>query len=60
MAGSDTAEEKVQQLKQDSGVQKALDQAATPKEAVIIPAKSKQKLFLGTYSVILLVLSPCY
>ena len=60
MPGSDTTEEKVEQLKQDSEVQKALDQAATPKEAVTIPAKSKQKLFLGTYSVILLVLSACY
>src|SRR6266576_6274821 len=60
MAGSVTTEEKVEQLKQDSDVQKALDQAASPKEAVIIPAKSKQKLFLGTYSVILLVLSACY
>ncbi len=49
-------EEKVEQLKQDSEVQEGLDKAATQKEAVIIPAKSKQRLFLGTYSVILLVL----
>jgi small-conductance mechanosensitive channel len=60
MAGSVTTEEKVEQLKQDSEVQKALDQAATPKEAVLIPAESKQKLFLGTYSVILLLLSAGY
>src|SRR5256885_1310002 len=60
MAGSVTTEEKVEQLKQDSGVQKALDQAATPKEAVIVPAESKRRLFLGTYSVVLLVLSACY
>jgi len=42
MAGSVTTEEKVEQLKQDSEVQKALDQAATPKEAVIIPAESNE------------------
>ncbi len=60
MAGSVTTEEKVEQLKQDSDVQKALDQTASPKETVIFPAESKQRLFLGTYSVILLVLSGCY
>jgi small-conductance mechanosensitive channel len=60
MPGSVTTEEKVEQLKKDSEVQKALDQAATPKEAVLIPAESKQRLFLGTYAVILLLLSACY
>jgi small-conductance mechanosensitive channel len=60
MAGPVTTEEKIEQLKQDSDVQKALDQTASPREAVVIPTESKQKLFLGTYFVILLLLSACY
>src|SRR3989442_10102183 len=60
MARSVTTEEIVEELKEDSHFQKAQGQTASPKETVIFPAESKQRLFLGTYSVILLLLSACY
>ena len=44
MAGSVTTEEKVEQLKQDTEVQKALDQAATHKEAVNYPRGKQRRL----------------
>jgi small-conductance mechanosensitive channel len=60
MSGSATTEEKVEELKQDSEIQKALDQTAGPKEAVTVPAESKQRLFLGSYFLLLLLLSGVY
>lgn len=60
MSASATTEEKVEQLKQDSDVQKALDQTAGPKEAVSVPPESKQRLFLGSYFLLLLLLNVCY
>jgi small-conductance mechanosensitive channel len=60
MTGSVTTEEKVEQLKKDSEVQKALDQTASPNQTVNTPPKAKHRLFLGTYFVLLLLLSGCY
>ncbi len=60
MTGSVTTEEKVEELKQDSDIQKALDQTAKPKEHVSVPAKRKQRLFLGSYLLLLFLLSGCY
>jgi small-conductance mechanosensitive channel len=60
MADPVTTEASVEQLKQDSEVQKALDQTAGPKETVTVPVESKHKLFLGGYLVLLLLLSGCY
>ena len=60
MRRSVTTEEKVEQLKKDSEIQKALDQTAGPKEAVTVPAKTQQKLFLGSYFILLLIVSTAY
>jgi small-conductance mechanosensitive channel len=60
MQGSVTTEEKVEQLKQDSEIQKALDQTAPPKETVRLPAAGKQKLFLGSYLLLFVLLSGSY
>lgn len=59
MPGSVTTEAKVEQLKQDSDIQKALDQTAGPKEIVAVPGKSDRNLFLGSYLLLLLLLSGC-
>ncbi len=59
MTGSVTTQEKVDQLKQDSEIQKALDQASGSKEHVSVSAGSK-KVFLGGYLLLLLGLSGCY
>jgi small-conductance mechanosensitive channel len=58
MPGSDTTQRKVEQLKQDSDIQKALDQTA-PKAAVTVPA-TKQKLFLVSCLLLLVFLSGIY
>jgi small-conductance mechanosensitive channel len=60
MPGSVTTEEKVERLKQDSEIQKALEQTAGQKEIVTAPAADKQKLFLGSSALVLLLLSGCY
>jgi len=60
MPRSVTTQEKIDQLKQDSDIQKALDQASGAKENVSVSAGSKQKLFLGGYLLLLLLLSSCY
>jgi small-conductance mechanosensitive channel len=60
MSGSATTEDKVEELKQDSNIQKALDQTAGPKEPVTVPAEGKQRLFLGSYILLLLLLSGAY
>jgi small-conductance mechanosensitive channel len=60
MSGTATTEDKVEELKQDSDIQKALDQTAGPKEAVTVPAESKQRLFLGSYFLLLLLLGGVY
>jgi small-conductance mechanosensitive channel len=59
MRGSDTTQEKVEQLKQDSDIQKALDQTA-PKAAETVPTANKDKLFLGSYLLFLVLLSGTY
>jgi len=60
MPASVTTEDKVEELKQQSDIQKALEQTAVPKELIGVPAKRKQKLFLGTYFTLLLLLSGFY
>jgi hypothetical protein len=59
MRGPDAIKEKVEQLKQDSDIQKALDQTAL-KAAVTVPTAGKQKLFLGNYLLFLVLLSCGY
>jgi small-conductance mechanosensitive channel len=59
MPGPDTTEKKVEQLKKDSDIQKALDQTA-PKADLAVPTASKQKLFLGTYLLFIVLLSGTY
>ena len=60
MPASVTTEDKVEELKQQSDIQKALEQTAVPKELISVPAERKQKLFLGTYFTLLLLLSGFY
>jgi small-conductance mechanosensitive channel len=60
MRGSGTTEKKVEQLKKDSEIQKALDQTAGPKEIVRVPAKKQRRLFLGTYLIFLLLVNAAY
>src|SRR4051812_24045818 len=55
-----TTKEKVDELKQNSEVQKALDQTAPAKDAVAPPTVKKHKFFLTTYILLLLVLSAGY
>jgi small-conductance mechanosensitive channel len=51
---------KVEQLKQDSEIKKALEQTAGSKEPAPLTVNKKQKMFLGTYAVILLSLGALY
>ncbi len=60
MPASVTTEDKVEELKQQSDIQKALEQTAVPKELISVPAKRKQKLFLGTYFTFLLLFTGFY
>ncbi len=55
-----TTEEKVERLKQDSEIQKALEQTAPAKSTPGVSIDRKQKLFLGTYFLLLILLSGCY
>src|SRR6267143_2854304 len=60
MPASVTTEDKVEELKQHSDIQKALEQTAVPKQTISVPAEGKRKLFLGTYFTLLLLLSGSY
>ncbi len=51
---------KVEQLKQDSEIKKALEQTAGGREPAPLTVNKKQKMFLGTYVVILLSLGALY
>src|SRR3989454_4359075 len=51
---------KVEQLKQDSEIKKALEQTAGSREPAPLTVNKKQKMFLGTYVVILLSLGALY
>jgi small-conductance mechanosensitive channel len=64
MPGPVTTDEKVEQLKQDTTIQKALEQTAGPQQKLEleqkIPTKKTQKIFLGSYLLLLLFLSGFY
>jgi small-conductance mechanosensitive channel len=63
MSASATTELKVEQLKQDSNIQKALEQTAKPasyQKSSVVPAKSKRRIFLGSYLVLLFILGGFY
>jgi small-conductance mechanosensitive channel len=60
MRGTVTTEERVAQLKQDTDIQKALDQAATPTEPISVPAKKQQKLFFLRHLIVLLLAGTAY
>jgi hypothetical protein len=51
---------KVEQLKQDSEIKKALEQTAGSREPARLSVDKKQKMFLGTYAVVLLSLGALY
>src|SRR6266545_6459991 len=55
-----TTEEKVERLKQDTEIQKALEQTAPPKPTPGVSVDRKQKFFLGTYLLLLILMSGCY
>src|SRR6266404_5797747 len=60
MLNSASTKEKVEELKQDTEVQKALDQTAPPQEAVVLPNKQKRGWFLTTYLLLLFLLGAAY
>src|SRR6266550_8023218 len=60
MSASVTTKEKVEELKQDSEIQKALDQTAAPEQALSVPSKRRQKFFLTTYLLVLSLLGASY
>jgi succinate dehydrogenase hydrophobic anchor subunit len=63
MSASATTEQKVERLKQDSDIQKALEQTASPatyQKPGSVPAKSKRRIYLGSYLLLLFVLSGLY
>src|SRR6266853_337084 len=56
----DGTEAKVEQLKQQSDIQKALKQTAGAKEIVAPTVEKKHKIFLLTYGLTLLILGVVY
>ena len=60
MPNSVSTKEKVEELKQDTEIQKALDQTAPPQEAGNFPVKQQRRFFLITYLVLLLLLVAAY
>jgi small-conductance mechanosensitive channel len=60
MSTSVTTKEKVEKLKQDSEIQKALDQTAAPEQALSLPSKRRHKFFLTTYLLVLALLGASY
>jgi small-conductance mechanosensitive channel len=63
MSASATTEQKVERLKQDSNIQKALEQTASPatyQKPGSVPPNSKRRIFLGSYLLSLFVLSGLY
>jgi small-conductance mechanosensitive channel len=60
MPDSATTKEKVEELKQNTDVQKALEQTAPPQEAVDLSGKHQRKFFLATYLVVLFLSSAAY
>ena len=60
MADSVSTKEKVEKLKLDTEIQKALDQTAPPQEAIKLPVKHQRRFFLVTYLVILAFLGAAY
>jgi hypothetical protein len=59
MRDSTSTKEKVEELKQDTVVQKALDQTAPPQE-VTLPRKRQRKFFLTIHFLILFFLGVAY
>src|SRR5438309_1723468 len=55
-----STEAKVEQLKQHSDIQKALKQTAAAKETSSPTVEKKQKMFLGTYALVVVVLGAVY
>lgn len=55
-----STKEKVEELKQDTEVQKALDQTAPPQEAVALPSKQRRRWFLTTYLLLLFLFGAAY
>src|SRR6266498_1536112 len=55
-----TTEEKVERLKQDTEIQKALEQTTPPKPTPGVSVDRKHKFFLGTYLLLLILISGCY
>jgi len=55
-----TTKEKVERLKQDTEIQKALEQTAPPKPTPGVSVDRKHKFFLGTYLLLLILMSGCY
>src|SRR6266550_113177 len=60
MPDSASTKEKVEELKQDTEVQKALDQTAPPQEAFALPRKQRRRWFLTTYLLLLFLLGAAY
>lgn len=57
---SSVRQEKVDELKQDSEIQKALDQTSAPEQVVSVPTQRQQKFFLTTYLLALFLLGAAY
>jgi small-conductance mechanosensitive channel len=57
MFSSASTAEKVEQLKQNTEIQKALDQASAPPQEEIIASPRKQKLSLGTHLIAIVLLT---
>jgi small-conductance mechanosensitive channel len=60
MPPSATTKQKVEQLKQDSEIQKALDQTSAPEQALSVPSQRQHKFFLTTYLLSLALLGAAY
>ncbi len=63
MAASATTQQKVERLKQNTNIQKALEQTLAPstrEKSTELPAKGKQRIFLGSYLLLLVVLGGTY
>lgn len=60
MSASVTTQAKVEELKQDTEIQKALDQTSALEKAVSLPRKRQHKFFLTTYLLVLFLFGAAY
>lgn len=60
MSASVTTKEKVEELKQDTEIRKALDQTASPAQPVRPPSQQQHKFFLTSYILVLVLLGAAY